>query len=1001
MPKYQLSTLFDGNGVASKYSKATNRELNLFSSSSGNETTDFFSITDPTSLVGASAVATPKPSAKSSSAPPTPTLEWNQLKNLGLCVGIEGNSVDEKNVGIEGTSEILEDSTSTQHHRALNMVTQRRWKERSEDEGRVIVPYTIDSTFGGSDRSTIENALEDLEKRTGSLRFVRRNNEMHYIRVQRRSDLCSSVVGQWGNVQNLNLGTTCMKKGTIQHEFMHALGLHHEHTRPDREEYVAILWDNIVRDLRARINFEIEAGSDTLGSPYDYSSAMHYPEWAFALPNTRTIVPRGGNTIRYQRDGATDLDIKKLKLMYQCERGIVRNWRDLVNNPCTSDCKCREGERGCGSDNNACHGKLVCIADKCATAAPPTPAPSPPTDLSGPYEIGQSLPGGAENDYRCIDLKHGNTVNGNDVWYYPCNQTPAQLWYWDDSNHYIRSSIDKNKCLVGAGGSSAWGTKLIINDCFDNDDQFRWDWYSSDDSLRPKNNKEVCIEARDGISNDLILDSCHDEWKSFKWWKMGRRGLLSKPKDRENDVDMHDLRSSTKSNLFPELERRIFESEMQGTDDFSSANECDDSPVGWYDFFGRNCEWYGELESNCAVYGHQYSNFGRTALSACCVCGGGQSSLEEEILPQVDQEVAQAHSQTCWDQPNWYDSTGDGCAWYEEEHNCEYYGDQFLSIDGLAANDACCTCGGGLSSAPALPPADDVPGCSDSPYDWFDEYGNRCDWYSLDEDYCIKYGDFEGADGKTPNEACCACGGGFNPNATPPKEKEEDGGKKLNGAKIILEQCNPSLMSQQWAQDSLGRLVNQYSGKCLEAGDTGDLYARAFIWTCDDSEHQQWHALSDGRYRNRKYSDGYLGVSECGESDVDRYVETRSLEDSGSCKCAQIWNTDCTIAPPPVPTPLPTTPKPTSPPTPVPMLLPTYRPSLAPSNGAPTALPSVAPTMLAQTSPSLDVPISSPSSPPTDAPTPNLTVMPSSPQLLSTTPTPSQTKSSLPTVAQK
>ncbi len=150
----------------------------------------------------------------------------------------------------------------------------------------------------------------------------------------------------------------------------------------------------------------------------------------------------------------------------------------------------------------------------------PTPPPAPSTDMLGPYEIGQSLPGGAENDYRCIDLKHGNTSNGNQVWYYPCNQTPAQSWYWDDSNNYIRSSIDKNKCLVGSGGSSALGTKLMIWDCVNNDDRFRWDWDASDDSLRPRNNKEVCIEAKDGISYDLILDSCNDEWKSFQWWKI-------------------------------------------------------------------------------------------------------------------------------------------------------------------------------------------------------------------------------------------------------------------------------------------------------------------------------------------------------------------------------------------------------------------------------------------------------------------------------------------------
>jgi hypothetical protein len=192
-----------------------------------------------------------------------------------------------------------------------------------------------------------------------------------------------------------------------------------------------------------------------------------------------------------------------------------------------------------------------------------------------------------------------------------------------------------------------------------------------------------------------------------------------------------------------------------------------------------------------------------------------------------------------------------------------------------------------------------------------------------------------------------------------------------------MEECNPSLMSQQWAQDSLGRLVNRYSGMCLdlEAGDTGNLLAEAFLWTCDDVDHQQWDALSDGRYRNRKYSDKYLGVSECAESDGDRYVETRGLEDSGSCKCAQIWNIDCTIQPPLVPTPLPTilNPKPTSQPTQVPTLLPTKRPSFYTSGGAATDLPSIAPTMLAQTSPLTDVPISSPSSPPIDAPTPNLT----------------------------
>jgi len=159
------------------------------------------------------------------------------------------------------------------------------------------------------------------------------------------------------------------------------------------------------------------------------------------------------------------------------------------------------------------------------TGAPPPPSPTPPTpapaptpslDLMGPYEIWQSLPVGAENDYRCIDLKDGDTSNGNQVGYSPCNETPAQSWYWDSSNKYIRSSIDKNKCLVGTGGSSQLNTRLVIWDCHGNHDRFRWGYYS-DNSLRPRNNNAVCIEAKDGISSDLILDNCNEVWKSFYW----------------------------------------------------------------------------------------------------------------------------------------------------------------------------------------------------------------------------------------------------------------------------------------------------------------------------------------------------------------------------------------------------------------------------------------------------------------------------------------------------
>ena len=46
---------------------------------------------------------------------------------------------------------------------------------------------------------------------------------------------CWSWIGMLGNGrQELDLKSTgCMDIGTIEHEFLHALGVHHEQTRPD------------------------------------------------------------------------------------------------------------------------------------------------------------------------------------------------------------------------------------------------------------------------------------------------------------------------------------------------------------------------------------------------------------------------------------------------------------------------------------------------------------------------------------------------------------------------------------------------------------------------------------------------------------------------------------------------------------------------------------------------------------------------------------------------
>jgi hypothetical protein len=241
-------------------------------------------------------------------------------------------------------------------------IMDRRWTIRVNDV--VHVPYVFDSDYSAAAKKSMTDNIMELGDRTKVVKFVPRTNQVDYLLIKPIRG-CSSNVGKQGGEQKVSLAGYCIyNKGVTQHEMLHALGLFHEQSRPDRDNYVTINTENIQEGKEH--NFDKKTISKTYGNEYDYGSVMHYPTNAFNKNGRDTITPTRplNGKIIGQRTEADAQDILDIRLLYQCVSG-PRNLAEYDANHCNTDCKCWKNEIGCNGNNDACQGSLTCSNNKC------------------------------------------------------------------------------------------------------------------------------------------------------------------------------------------------------------------------------------------------------------------------------------------------------------------------------------------------------------------------------------------------------------------------------------------------------------------------------------------------------------------------------------------------------------------------------------------------------------------------------------------------------------
>ena len=109
---------------------------------------------------------------------------------------------------------------------------------------------------------------------------------------------------------------------------MFVVGFYHEHSRPDRDEFIDIDWDqlNVVAQEDHLFRLERDYAKCTTCSswgPYDYNSLLHYP--SIRGSQNRTIIkPKPGmcsdehSCHMGQRRGLSPLDIEDIQMFYEC-----------------------------------------------------------------------------------------------------------------------------------------------------------------------------------------------------------------------------------------------------------------------------------------------------------------------------------------------------------------------------------------------------------------------------------------------------------------------------------------------------------------------------------------------------------------------------------------------------------------------------------------------------------------------------------------------------------
>lgn len=215
-----------------------------------------------------------------------------------------------------------------------------------------VVPYCFRPGISYSSMQNVQRAVAIIQQLVPGIKFKllgtkgQACEESPSILATDVEQGCFSDIGMksqlLGGSQTLNVPSVCTL-GVVLHELLHALGMAHEQARPDRDNYIRVMWQNIRPGMEGQ--FQTNGAADT-ARPYDLTSIMHYGQTAFTKNGQPTflLTSQGQAALRSsgassvgQRETLSQLDFEQLVHLYNCQRDAMGRYSECSPVPSGPD----------------------------------------------------------------------------------------------------------------------------------------------------------------------------------------------------------------------------------------------------------------------------------------------------------------------------------------------------------------------------------------------------------------------------------------------------------------------------------------------------------------------------------------------------------------------------------------------------------------------------------------------------------------------------------------